>query len=480
MRIIIYALGKIYEREKEQIDWSQVTALADKSIHLEMENEGVPKITPDQIKSIEYDYVAIFSNQFYEEIRMELAGEYSVPLDKILPWTEVVKGKKEIGLQMLEAYGSFLEAVECEKILDAGMRILPNHYLTKTQFFSDGRIILDGILGDEAIINNCLYDNIYESYKECKDSYDAVLLWENLDNIEAQLNKLWDKKIQTRYVLLSTGYLWRGKHTGETADKLLQKYGKVFRISNIWGILWIIDTQHREKSEDMHIYVAMHKEYNMQANELYVPLCVGGFQKSGYLNEQIGENIAYLNPKINECTALYWIWKNTDTEYVGLNHYRRYFYKNEIKSIDNRLDRTNAADILQHYDIILTKVRPMGTVTVYGQIYNSIDHTLCERGYFAMRRGIERHQPEYLQVFDDVMKGHNTFLCNMFIARREILNDYCEWLFSFLIEAAEETDVEGYDSYSRRVIGFFAERMWTVWLRKNKLRIKEMPYVAVK
>lgn len=78
------------------------------------------------------------------------------------------------------------------------------------------------------------------------------------------------------------------------------------------------------------------------------------------------------------------------------------------------------------------------------------------------------------------MNGHSAFLCNMFVTRREILNRYCEWLFSFLIEAAEAIDVEGYDSYSQRVIGFFAERMWTVWLRKNKLKIKELPYVVVK
>ena len=97
-----------------------------------------------------------------------------------------------------------------------------------------------------------------------------------------------------------------------------------------------------------------------------------------------------------------------------------------------------------------------------------------------MRKGIEKHQPEYLQIFDDVMNGHSAFLCNMFVTRREILNRYCEWLFSFLIEAAEAIDVEGYDSYSQRVIGFFAERMWTVWLRKNKLKIKELPYVVVK
>jgi hypothetical protein len=34
--------------------------------------------------------------------------------------------------------------------------------------------------------------------------------------------------------------------------------------------------------------------------------------------------------------------------------------------------------------------------------------------------------------------------------------------------------------YSQRVIGFFAERMCTVWLRKNKLRIKELSYIIIR
>ena len=34
--------------------------------------------------------------------------------------------------------------------------------------------------------------------------------------------------------------------------------------------------------------------------------------------------------------------------------------------------------------------------------------------------------------------------------------------------------------YSQRVIGFFSEWMWTVRLRKNKLRIKELPYIIIR
>ena len=105
-----------------------------------------------------------------------------------------------------------------------------------------------------------------------------------------------------------------------------------------------------------------------------------------------------------------------------------------------------------------------------------MNNTIFEEGYRLVREGIRKHQPDYLETFDDVMQSHNIFVCNMFVTKREILNRYCEWLFSFLVEVANSIDVTGYDEYSQRVIGFFAERMWSVWLRKNRVKIMELPY----
>ena len=75
-----------------------------------------------------------------------------------------------------------------------------------------------------------------------------------------------------------------------------------------------------------------------------------------------------------------------------------------------------------------------------------------------------------------VIAGNKFYQCNMFVTRREIFDKYCEWLFSFLIEAAETIDISECDTYSARIIGFFAERMWTVWLLRQEYRIKELPF----
>ena len=37
----------------------------------------------------------------------------------------------------------------------------------------------------------------------------------------------------------------------------------------------------------------------------------------------------------------------------------------------------------------------------------------------------------------------------------------------------------GQSDYSKRIIGFFAERMMTVWVIKNRLKVKELPYFTI-
>ena len=97
---------------------------------------------------------------------------------------------------------------------------------------------------------------------------------------------------------------------------------------------------------------------------------------------------------------------------------------------------------------------------------------------------MERAQPDYLDAFDAVMNDYPLFLCGIHITRRNIFNDYCAWLFSFILDATkivlDNIIIEGKKfeeatpPYSR-IMGFFAERMLTVWLTKNHLRIKTLP-----
>jgi hypothetical protein len=55
----------------------------------------------------------------------------------------------------------------------------------------------------------------------------------------------------------------------------------------------------------------------------------------------------------------------------------------------------------------------------------------------------------------------------MFVMRRSLFLDYCEWLFGILFAAEARIDFSIYGPYQRRVFGFLAERLLNVWVSNN-------------
>jgi len=469
MKIIIYALGKIFEKNIERICMQDVVAFADNKIHKDAIN-GKKVIQPQNLKILEYDYIVIFTDLYYEKIKNELTGQYFIQEQKIISWRCYVGDSLNNISSVARFFTDYISENEYRLILDMEMDALSSIVLAKEELFRVQGAVLDRLGDSPSYLNEGLYDNLYSDISEVSFQYELVLIGQRKAMMNGQIEKIVPIANQ---ILISASY----KQDGEL-ETLLRSFDTK-RFSTKYGVFWIINCEKKRKLENCRIYVVTHKDYNVKNNELYIPLCVGSYQKDGFLTEQNGEHITHLNNKINECTALYWVWKNSAAEYVGLNHYRRYFYKNNIKNSNNLLDNETIYDLMQQYDIILPKCIPMDGITEFQQIESSINEKLFRAGYELIIEGIQKHQPQYVDAFFAVMNGSNAFLCNMFVTNREILGQYCEWLFSFLIEVTEKIDINGYDNYSQRVIGFFAERMWTVWLRKQRLKIKELPYDIV-
>ena len=107
----------------------------------------------------------------------------------------------------------------------------------------------------------------------------------------------------------------------------------------------------------VNIYIAAHKKFNVPNNDIYIPLQVGaeGKPNLGYTLDCSGDNISLKNPYFCELTGLYWIWKNSNADYVGLVHYRRFFYKSALSNIKNILSKNEIINILNKNDIILSQ-----------------------------------------------------------------------------------------------------------------------------
>ncbi|WP_347460104.1 DUF4422 domain-containing protein [Clostridium sp. BL8] len=214
-----------------------------------------------------------------------------------------------------------------------------------------------------------------------------------------------------------------------------------------------------------------------------MPLHVGkeGKQDLGYIGDNTGDNISLKNTNYCELTGLYWAYKNLKCDYIGLCHYRRYFTIKDVVSrlnngkdkIDLILTENDIEKLMKDYEIILPKKRNYYIETVRSHYKHA--HYLKDLN--KIEEIIKEKHVDYIDSFNYVMSGTKLHLFNMFIMKKEDFDRYCQWLFSILFELEESTDISKYDAYQCRIFGFLSERLFNVWLHKEKLKAKEVPVI---
>lgn len=230
---------------------------------------------------------------------------------------------------------------------------------------------------------------------------------------------------------------------------------------------------------DIKILVATHKEYRMPMDSIYLPIHVGkeiSTVSLPFIGDNTGENISCKNPNYCELTALYWAWKNLDADYIGLSHYRRHFVlrkpglfcKNKFASI---LTSTQVEPLLQQYPLLLPKPRNYYIETNYSHFV----HAHPAESMDLTKKILEEKYPAYLSAFDAAMSRTKAHRFNMFIMKKEIFLDYCDWLFTILFELEQQLDISGYDAYNKRIFGFISERLLDVYLEKQNISYAELP-----
>ena len=251
---------------------------------------------------------------------------------------------------------------------------------------------------------------------------------------------------------------------------------------------------------DIKIIMACHRDdIAIPKNDLIYPIQVGAALANrrfeGMLHDDEGDNISEKNPYYCELTAQYWAWKNLDADYYGLFHYRRYF------SFSDEHFPTN------HFADVLLDVNDEATLKKIGleeprmhEVIEKYDLLVPEQGLFVDKMSIrkqyeiadqhhiedldcvldilrERH-PEMMEAANKYLDGSYGYFCNMFIMKRELFFEYCEWLFDILEEHERRRDFSMYDPQSYRVSGYLAERLlgvYITWLKeKGTYAIKEL------
>lgn len=251
---------------------------------------------------------------------------------------------------------------------------------------------------------------------------------------------------------------------------------------------------------NIKILTSYHKKCELISTDIIKPIQVGtainGCIYPQHLHDDTGDNISEKNRMYCELTAQYWAWKNLDADYYGFMHYRRYFdfgndvskkksnhgpelpYLNSTAIEKLHLSDSELETLVGQYDVISAKlevVEKSDSCTVYKQ-YDS-NHKIEDLD-LALDIISEKY-PEFKAAADKYLGGHKLYCANMYIMKKQLFFDYCEWLFDILVEYEKRGEYDDYSLYQYRVCGFLAERLWGVyltWLKENKkLRVLEVP-----
>lgn len=215
--------------------------------------------------------------------------------------------------------------------------------------------------------------------------------------------------------------------------------------------------------KSVKIIIATHKKYRMPEDKMYVPVHVGAEGKNdlGYTKDNNGENISLLNPSFCELTGLYWAWKNLDYDYLGLAHYRRHF------SLKKRKDKWRSVLTYNELKSYLDKVRvfvPKKRKYYIETLYSHYDHTHYSEQLDTTREIIERMYPEYIKSYDKIMKQRYGYMFNMMIMSKDLMDDYCAWLFNILFELKKQLNMPELSNFQGRFYGRVSEIIFNVWL----------------
>lgn len=225
------------------------------------------------------------------------------------------------------------------------------------------------------------------------------------------------------------------------------------------------------------IYVATHKQYQMPNHSIYVPIHVGkanNDQDFGYIGDDTNDNISLKNNEYCELTALYWLWKNSQADIVGLVHYRRYLGLKEGNEI---IKEKKILEIFKENpkNIIVPKEKNYYIENIYTH-YKNAHHI---QDLINTRLVIEKKYPEYLSSFDEIMSSKKLRLYNMFIMPKTMSDLYCEWIFTILFEVEKNSNTADYSIYQKRLYGFLSERLFNVWIQKNQFNLIEANVINI-
>ena len=472
---IAFLRGEFTDETTFDLLENQQLLLNNQFVELDVLRNFMEQESPDYVIFMDYSDCLKYSSFLSNRERL-VSGEQIITIDTFIH--NVGNGFQSYSNEMY--LYRLLNSYEFGSLLDAD-----GYFAEGAVYTKQTATRIEGICptGSETIFSN-IYDRQYSVATECSlRHYDAILLSAERDFVALQLKFLEFANMTDSFVVFIRA---SSSINRLISERKVPSYIVSIRYHEAVNGGWFVFR--KEPPTDLGMYVVTHKKLELPPlPEGYIPIHAGHAisEDLGYPGDDIGDSISELNRYLNEMTAVYWVWKNTTHDFVGISHYRRFFSEHDRGGLEkfdpvNIIPSERALELLGDCDIIV----PSENNYLFDQrafLVNDLGTPITNISVQLIRSQMALYQPSYLDVFDRVMGSCSLYRCNMMITRRFVFDAYCEWLFSFAIKSHEEImkilDPDEMSVSQKRILAYMSERLLNMWLMKNNLRIKELPII---
>ena len=180
--------------------------------------------------------------------------------------------------------------------------------------------------------------------------------------------------------------------------------------------------------------------------------------RKGHILDNTFDNISHLNHLLGDLTGLYWVWKNSVDQCVGVNQYCRFYDDQELEKLD-KLDQNT---------IYISNFVEFGQTSIWQQF--QYWHT--DIGIRLLYSQIKGGKISISKTMADQMKSISKLsTCNSFFAHRTIFNRLCSVLFNIIFELLEgskyviehiQYGMHKKNVNDRRLLAFLSERILNI------------------
>jgi len=220
------------------------------------------------------------------------------------------------------------------------------------------------------------------------------------------------------------------------------------------------------------------------------------------LQDNTGDHISYKNRSFCELTVQYWAWKNTEADYYGFCHYRRYFSfaPEKMRQADcgclvfpyfNRhvqallcMDAEAVCRKAGQHDVLIAEgipVHALGARSVADHYRKAPGLNIRDLQLFY--KILVKKYPELAGAAACYLNGSIFYPCNMFIMKKELFVHYCDMLFTVLEEFERRADMGSYSREAYRTPGHLGERFAGIYFtylgRQGGYRLGELQMAMI-